>query len=105
MLWYALGLFVVTLALVLVARLASGTRPPRGHADPVADSGGVGDGATSVTAGASRSVPAVAVPIVAVLAVAAAVLATVQVIRVGHSGSSAVWEDVVKSTDSASAPR
>ncbi|HSA52811.1 MAG TPA: DUF2231 domain-containing protein [Yinghuangia sp.] len=81
MLWYAIALFAVALILVLVARQQTRAR----------------------TAG--RPLPAFAVPTVAVLAVAAAVLATIQVVRVGHSGSSAVWEDVVKSTDAQSAPR
>lgn len=81
MLWYAIALFVVAVILVLVAR-----RQNR-------------------AAAAEKPLPAFAVPSVAVLAVAAAVLATIQVVRVGHSGSSAVWEDVVKSTDSQSAPR
>lgn len=81
MLWYAIALFVVAVILVLVAR-------QRNRA-----------------AAAGKPLPAFAVPSVAVLAVAAAVLATIQVVRVGHSGSSAVWEDVVKSTDAQSAPR
>ncbi|MCF2529924.1 DUF2231 domain-containing protein [Yinghuangia soli] len=81
MLWYAIALFVVALALVFVAR-------QRDRGDMFRPGG---------------NFPAFLVPTVAVLAVAAAVLATIQVIRVGHSGSSAVWEDVVKSTDSAAA--
>ncbi len=81
MLWYAIALFVVAVILVLVARRQQ----------------------QSTAAG--RPLPAFAVPTVAVLAVAAAVLATIQVVLVGHSGSSAVWEDVVKSTDAQSAPR
>ncbi|UGQ14365.1 hypothetical protein LO772_12705 [Yinghuangia sp. ASG 101] len=81
MLWYAIALFVVAVVLVLVAR-----QQRRG-------------------ATAGKPLPAFAVPTVAVLAVAAAVLATIQVVLVGHSGSSAVWKEVVKSTDAQSAPR
>lgn len=79
MLWYAIALFVVALALVVVAR-------QRNRGDMFRVGG---------------NFPSFLVPTVAVLAVAAAVLATIQVIRVGHSGSSAVWKDVVKSTDAA----
>lgn len=75
MLWYAIALFVVALALMFVARQQERSEV------------------------LTKPLPAVVLPAVAVLAVAAAVLAVIQVVRVGHSGSSAVWEDVVKSTD------
>ncbi|NUU21005.1 MAG: hypothetical protein HOV68_05745 [Streptomycetaceae bacterium] len=102
MLWYALALFLVALVLVLVARLVSG---PRNTSAGVRTGATGGPGAQASPGGATRSLPAFALPVVAVLAVAAAVLATVQVVRVGHSGSSAVWKDVVKSTNSSSATR
>ncbi|MFI1578475.1 DUF2231 domain-containing protein [Embleya sp. NPDC020630] len=74
MLWYTLGLLGVTLVLLLVARhRAAATFRP-------------------------RTIPPIVVPIVAVLTVAAAVLAVVQVVRVGESGSKAVWHDTVKNS-------
>jgi hypothetical protein len=79
MLWYALGLFGITLVLMLVARhRAAATFRP-------------------------RTIPPVVVPIVAVLTVLAAVFAVVQVVRVGESGSKAVWGDTVE--NSLAAPR
>ncbi|NUS53464.1 MAG: hypothetical protein HOV66_01170 [Streptomycetaceae bacterium] len=76
LLWYAVALFVVAAALVVVARLRA-----RGQA-AIRD-----------------SVPAFVVPVVAVLAVAAAVLVTVQVVRTGHAGSQVVWKPIVQSTN------
>ncbi|MYW00457.1 DUF2231 domain-containing protein [Streptomyces sp. SID3343] len=71
MLWYAIGLFGITLVLLLVARhRAAATFRP-------------------------RTIPPYVAPVVAVLTVVAAVLAVVQVARVGHSGSSAVWKSTV----------
>lgn len=79
MLWYALGLLGVTLVLLLVARhRAAATFRP-------------------------RTIPPIVVPIVAALTVVAAVLAVVQVVRVGESGSKAVWEPTVQ--NSLAAPR
>jgi len=79
MLWYALGLFAITLVLLLVSRhrAASTFRP--------------------------RPIPAFVAPIVAGLTVIAAVLVVVQVVRVGESGSKAVWSDTVD--NSLAAPR
>jgi predicted membrane protein DUF2231 len=77
LLWYAIGLFVVTLALLLVARhRAAATFRP-------------------------RTIPPFVAPVVALLTVVAAVLAVVQVARVGHSGSSAVWKSTVDSGSAA----
>ncbi len=73
MLWYAIGLFGITLVLVLVARYVAAATFPQ------------------------TLVPFV-VPVVAALTVVAAVLTVVQVARVGHSGSSAVWKDTVNSS-------
>ncbi|MGC0420670.1 DUF2231 domain-containing protein [Embleya sp. AB8] len=74
MLWYTLGLLGITLILLLVARhRAAATFRP-------------------------RTIPPIVVPIVAVLTVVGAVLAVVQVVRVGESGSKAVWHDTVKNS-------
>lgn len=79
MLWYGLGLLAITLVLLLVTRQRAassfGTRP----------------------------IPAFVAPIVAGLTVVAAVFVVVQVVRVGESGSSAVWSDTVD--NSLAAPR
>jgi hypothetical protein len=68
---------VLALVLVLVGRLADRQRR----------SGGDG-------AGTARGPWQVLIAIVAVLAVASAVVSTVQVVRIGHSGSEAVWDGV-----------
>jgi hypothetical protein len=44
-----------------------------------------------------RAAPAVVSALLAVVVVVAAAAATVQVVRVGHSGSSAVWKGIVES--------
>jgi len=74
LIWFAIPLLVVALALVLLAR-----RSARGLATP---------GPTWLQSG------------VAVLAVAAALASAVQVYRVGDSGAQAVWGDQVSSSTS-----
>ncbi|WP_436773558.1 DUF2231 domain-containing protein [Yinghuangia sp. YIM S09857] len=81
MIWYAVALFAVSLILVLVARRVA------------------------QSASTPKPLPPVVVPVVGVLAVAAAVLATVQVVLVGHAGSEAVWKGSVDARAAVSAPR
>lgn len=89
LLWFALPLLVLTLALVVLARR---DRPRPGGTGDTSGTSGASEvrGRAGTSRGAARATTAVAV-----LAVVAAVACGVQVYRVGDSGAEAVWSDQV----------
>ena len=80
LIWFAVPLLVLSLALVWLDRRHRATR----------------DGATSD--GSGRGTSATRMRVVAVLALVAALATSVQVYRVGDSGARAAWEDRVQTS-------